>query len=197
MTRKRIRHARIPNESKRNATFGRRTNGFLKKANEYSTLCGVDVGIIVHKQGENNTGENNTLMWPSPEIFRERLQKFMDFPNTERTRKMVTHEKFLEQIIAAETDTLVKSKAKVQLKESEQLLNQLTQGKHVGGKCVDEFDLHQLKCLSSFIAQMLEKLDKREVELNNEQQQGQPPLPLSTSDSVDGARSIVLDNIIV
>ncbi|GFP93948.1 agamous-like mads-box protein agl92 [Phtheirospermum japonicum] len=114
-------------------------------------------------------------MWPSPEIFRERLQKFMDFPNTERTRKMVTHEKFLEQIIATEIDTLVKSKAKVQLKESEQLLNQLTRGKRV-----DEFDLHQLKCLSSFSAQMLEKLDKREAELNNEQQQGQPPLPHST-----------------
>ncbi|KAL3623507.1 hypothetical protein CASFOL_032323 [Castilleja foliolosa] len=175
MTRKRIRHARIPNDSRRNATFGRRADGFLKKATEYSTLCGVDVGIIINRPG----GENNTLMWPSPELFEERLQKFLDFPNAERTRKMVTHETFLEQIIVQETEALAKSKERVRLKESKQLMNQLTQGKRV-----DELDLHQLICLSSFSAQMLEKLETREAEIENEKQQ-QPqvePVVLSPVD---------------
>ncbi|KAI3447337.1 hypothetical protein Pfo_004002 [Paulownia fortunei] len=173
MTRKRIRHEQIPNESNRNATFEKRVDGLLKKANELSILCGVDIGIIVHKQGENNA-----ILWPSPPIFMERLQNFLDCPDTERTRKMVTHEKYLEQIMSAETENLLKSKNRTQSKESRQLMNELIQG-----KIFDELDLYQLSGLNSVAEEMLKKLQKRNDELNNGQEQVQllpllhPPPP--------------------
>ncbi|KAK4432695.1 hypothetical protein Salat_1031700 [Sesamum alatum] len=52
-------------ESNRNVIFGRRAEGLLRKANELSILCGVDIGIIIH----NQRGENNAILWPPPEIF--------------------------------------------------------------------------------------------------------------------------------
>ncbi|KAI3443809.1 hypothetical protein Pfo_000474 [Paulownia fortunei] len=172
MTRKRIKHEQIPNVSKRNTTFGKRADGLIKKANELSILCGVDMGIIVHKQG----GENNAILWPSPVIFKERLQKFLDFPNMERTRKMVTHEKFIEQIMDAETEILSKSKKRTELKKSQQSMNKLIQDKYF-----DELDLYQLNGLNSLADEMLKKLQKRDNELNDEQQQVQllalPPPP--------------------
>ncbi|KAK6152166.1 hypothetical protein DH2020_014801 [Rehmannia glutinosa] len=165
MTRKRIKHQQIPNETKRNATFAKRAEGFLKKANEFSILCGVETGIVVHKHGE----ENNTILWPSPATFREMLQKFMNFPNMERSRRVVTLDKFMEQTVDTETGNLIKSKEKAQLKESQQLLNQLISQ----GKSFDELDLHQLNCLSSLSDEMLKKLQKRGRQLYNEQRQQQ------------------------
>ncbi|KAI3447314.1 hypothetical protein Pfo_003979 [Paulownia fortunei] len=178
MTRKRIKHEQIPNMSKRNATFGKRADSLLKKANELSILCGVDMGIIVHKQG----GENNSILWPSPAIFRERLQKFLDFPYMERTRKMVTHEKFMKQTMDTETENLSKSKKKTELKKSQQLMNELMQGKYF-----DELNLYQLNGLNSLADEMLKKLQKRDNELKDEQQQVQllalppPPPPFLSS----------------
>ncbi|KAK4420186.1 hypothetical protein Salat_2431500 [Sesamum alatum] len=52
-------------KSNRNVIFRIRAKGLLKKANELSILCGVDIGIVIHKQ----RGENNAILWPPPEIF--------------------------------------------------------------------------------------------------------------------------------
>ncbi|KAK4429057.1 Transcription factor CAULIFLOWER [Sesamum alatum] len=157
--------------SKRNVVFGRRANGLLKKANELSILCGIDIGIVIHKQG----GENNAILWPSPEIFGQKLHKFLDFSNLKRAKKMVVHEKYLEKMINMDTEYLLKSTTRIELKESQQSLNELQQGKDL-----NHLDLYQLNCLNSTIDGMLKNLHKRNNELNNEQQQAQLlPLPPS------------------
>ncbi|KAI3443808.1 hypothetical protein Pfo_000473 [Paulownia fortunei] len=149
MTRKMIKHEQIPNVSRRNVTFEKRADSLLKKWNELSILCGVDMGIIVHKQG----GENNAILWSSPIIFRERLQKFLDFPNMERTKRMVTHKKFMEQTIDVEIENLLKSKKITKLKKSRHLMNKLIQVKYS-----NELELYQLNGLKSFVGEMLKKL---------------------------------------
>ncbi|KAK4432698.1 MADS-box transcription factor PHERES 1 [Sesamum alatum] len=114
MTKSRIKHEQIPNVTRRNVIFGRRANGLLKKANELSILCGVDIGIVIHKQGR----ENNAILSPSPEIFGQRLHKYLDFSNLERDKKMVLHEKYLEQMISKDTDYILKSMKRTEVKES-------------------------------------------------------------------------------
>ncbi|KAK4432696.1 MADS-box transcription factor PHERES 1 [Sesamum alatum] len=155
--------------SRRNVIFGRRANGLLKKANQLSILCGVDIAIVIHKQGR----ENNAILWPSLEIFAQRLHKFLDFSNLERAKKMVLHEKYLDQMISKDTDYFLKSTNRTEVKESQQLLSELQQGKHI-----NQLDLYQLNCLHSTIVEMLKNLQTRD----NQQQQAQllplPPPPL-------------------
>ncbi|KAL2228891.1 agamous-like MADS-box protein AGL80 [Sesamum indicum] len=175
MAKRRIKHEQIANASKRNAIFGRRANSLLKKANELSLLCGVDIGVIIHKQG----AENDSILWPSPDAFEQRLYKFLDFSNFERAKKMVLHEQYLEKMISMESEYFLKSMKRTEFKESQQLLSEVQQGKHL---C--QLDLYQLNCLNSTIDEMLKNLQKKDNELNNEQQQQQaqlfslPPPPL-------------------
>ncbi|KAK4432702.1 MADS-box transcription factor PHERES 1 [Sesamum alatum] len=173
MTKSRIKHEQISNVTRRNVIFGRRANGLLKKANELSILCGVDIGIVIHIQGR----ENNAILWPSPEIFGQRLHKFLDFSNLERVKKMVLNEKYLEQMISKDRDYFLKSTKRTKVKESQELLSELQQGKHL-----NQLDLYQLNFLHSIIVEMLKNLQTRDDEFNNVQQQAQllplPPPPL-------------------
>ncbi|KAL2243046.1 agamous-like MADS-box protein AGL86 [Sesamum indicum] len=168
MARKKIKHEQVYHESKRNIVFRTRLDGFLKKANELSILCGVDIGIIIHKQGENNA-----IQWPSPQIFRERLHKFLDIPNLERTRKMVVHDRYLEDSVSYETKNVLKLRKKNELRQSEQLVNELFQG-----KSFDELDLHTLNGLQSYLVGMLDNLHQRDMELNDELQPSSCPAPM-------------------
>ncbi|KAL0342510.1 UNVERIFIED_CONTAM: hypothetical protein Scaly_1913600 [Sesamum calycinum] len=160
MARKKIKHEQVYHESKRNIVFRTRLDGFLKKANELSILCGVEIGIIIHKQGENNA-----IQWPSPQIFRERLHKFLDVPNLERSRKMVVHDRYLEESVSYEMKNVLKIRKKNELRQSEQLVNELFQG-----KSFDELDLHTLNGLQSYLVGMLDNLHQRDMELNDELQ---------------------------
>lgn len=164
MTRKRIKHERLLNESKRNATFRKRTDSLLKKANELSILCGVIIGIIFHKQG----GNNNSILWPSPAIFRERLEIFLNFSDMERAKRMVTNDKYMEQTVDDETENLLKFRKRTELKESQQLMNELVQDKYF-----DRLDSFKLNGLKSLADEMLKKLQKRGNELKDEQRQAQ------------------------
>ncbi|KAK4436991.1 hypothetical protein Salat_0033000 [Sesamum alatum] len=159
MARKKIKHEQLYHESKRNAVFRTRLDGFLKKANELSILCGVDIGIIIHKQGENNA-----IQWPSPQVFRERLHKFFNVSNLEMSRKMVVHDSYLEESVSYEMKNVLKLQKKNELRQSEQLVNELFQG-----KSFDELDLHTLNGLQSYIVGMLDDLHQRDRELNYEQ----------------------------
>ncbi|KAK6118630.1 hypothetical protein DH2020_047622 [Rehmannia glutinosa] len=159
MTRKRIKREQVPNEKKRQVVFTKRVQSLTNKANELSILCGVDVAMVVHKPTTNNE-----VLWPCPETFRERLQKFLDFPEFERAKKMVVHDKHLDNRLKEETKDAVKSHNKMDMKECQLLMNELV----MKGKDFNEVDLVQLNKLQSFADEMLKKLGKRDEELNNE-----------------------------
>lgn len=154
MTRKRIRHEQISNEDRRNSTFRKRTDGLLKKAGELSTLCGVDAAVVIHKKEQSNA-----VLWPCSSTFEERMQKFLDFRNEERERRISTHESFMEQMVHGEEEDVLKLKKNIQTKETHQLM--------VNSLKTDSFDgfrLDQLSAMSSFADDMLNKLQKRENE---------------------------------
>ncbi|KAI3459808.1 hypothetical protein Pfo_016471 [Paulownia fortunei] len=172
MTRKRVKLEKIPDERKRDAAFTKMVENLTQKANDLSILCGVDICIVIHKPTQNNA-----VLWPCPEIFGERLRKFMDFSELERSKKIVIHEKYLEQRLNYETEYVQKSHNKKDQKESQLLMNELL----MQGKNFNEVDMVQLNSLQSFTAVMLKKLENRDEELNSEQQMQHFPLPFLPS----------------
>lgn len=159
MTRKRITHEEIGNEERRNVTLRKRTEGLVKKANELSTLCGVEAAIVIHNKG----GQNNAVLWPSPIIFAERLQKFLDFGDEERARRGVTHERLMKQMVEGEREEIAKLKKTIQLKETQQLMAKSVQNNN----SFHGIHLHQLNHMSSFADHILKKLVAKDNHLIN------------------------------
>ncbi|KAK4420476.1 hypothetical protein Salat_1998000 [Sesamum alatum] len=96
--------------------------------------------------------------------FSDRLRKFLDFSESERAKKMVTHEKYLHHRLNDENEDLSKSHNKKELKESQLLLNELL----IRGKDFSRINLVQLNDLQSFAAQMLKKLEFKDDEFNEQ-----------------------------
>ncbi|KAG8369449.1 hypothetical protein BUALT_Bualt14G0014900 [Buddleja alternifolia] len=157
---KRLKLEQTPDESKRNAVFRKRVESLTKKADELSVLCGVDMGMVIHKPGENNA-----ILWPSPEMFGARLEKFMDFPDSERARKLMVQEKYLEQKLQDETDNVLKLRHKIECRSYEQRINEMMYSRNL-----NEFDLVQLNSLQCFAVEMLQKLQRRDMELKSDEE---------------------------
>ncbi|KAG8373948.1 hypothetical protein BUALT_Bualt11G0078200 [Buddleja alternifolia] len=81
---------------------------------------------------------------------------------------MVLHDSYMEQTVDEETKNLLKSNKRIEQKGSQQLLNEL-----IRGKDFDQINLDQLNGLNIFANEMLKKLQKRDRELNDEQQRVQ------------------------
>ncbi|KAL1566074.1 MADS-box transcription factor PHERES 1-like [Salvia divinorum] len=155
MTRGSIKHEEIPNEYRRNAMFRKRQDGLLKKANELSILCGVEVGIVVHRREQSNA-----VLWPSPESFGSRLQKFREFRKAERERRITTHEGLMKEMVQGEMENVEKLRSAVRLKESRQLVVESMQTGSING-----FGIEQLIGMSSFADHMIKKLQQRDNEV--------------------------------
>lgn len=52
----------IEKQKARNVTFQKRKNGIIKKAQELSTLCGVDALLIIYNPNSDNNDQPET--WP-------------------------------------------------------------------------------------------------------------------------------------
>ncbi|KAL7132328.1 hypothetical protein ABFS83_12G066300 [Erythranthe nasuta] len=156
-----MKHELIPNESKRNETFKKKTVRLVNKANELSTLCGVEVAIIIHKNGRRlyDLGQDNAMLWPSPPIFSERLHKFLNYPDFVTRLRMVKHEKFMEQITEEERENVSKWERRCELQESRQLMNELMKQDHMDNY-FHELELYQLDGLNTFVNEMLKELER-------------------------------------
>ncbi|CAI9783392.1 unnamed protein product [Fraxinus pennsylvanica] len=157
MTRKKVKRVIIANESKRNYVLRNRTEGLLKNASELSILSDSDIGIVIHKPGQNNT-----TLWPSPDEFIARLSHFFDFPEMERERKFVMHDKYLIKIVEEETQKLRNIRRRSDLREYGNLM------KLIEGISIDELDLNQMNVLCSIAEEKVKELHKREEEFNEQ-----------------------------
>ncbi|XP_073047713.1 agamous-like MADS-box protein AGL80 [Primulina eburnea] len=121
MPKKIIKHEKIPDEKQRNKVYKNRPEGLLKKVKELSILCGIDAAIVIHKRDENNA-----TFWPSPEVYLERMQNFLNFSAVERERKMVTHDRYLDKRVVNESRNLFKSQKMNKILEGELVTDELT-----------------------------------------------------------------------
>ncbi|CAI9760556.1 unnamed protein product [Fraxinus pennsylvanica] len=155
MARKKVKRVKIAQESTRNNILKNRTEGLVKKASQLSILSGSDIGIVIHKPGQNNT-----TLWPSPDDFRARLNTFSEFSEMEREKKMVMHDKYLVKKVEEETEKLRNIQIRNDHREYETLMNGL-----IEGKSIDELDLNQINVFCSIAAEKLKELQTWE-ELN-------------------------------
>ncbi|XP_051152396.1 glycine-rich cell wall structural protein 1-like [Andrographis paniculata] len=174
MTRKRIRHEQLANENRRNSIFANRTEGLVKKAEQLQILCGAEIAIIGHQQD----GENNAILWPSPEAVEDRVNKFMEFPVIERNKKMVTHESYIEQNVNSERESLAKMQKAMAVKEGNQLLAK---------KPLDMMETTELQMVKAMAAEMLKKLSARGAEVG---------LPAQGAGPAEGDGEILLDQLV-
>ncbi|CAN8252935.1 unnamed protein product [Cochlearia groenlandica] len=88
MGRKMVKMARITNEKTRITTYKKRKACLYKKANEFSTLCGVDTCMIVY--GPTRAGDEMVVepeLWPRDETkVREIISKYRDTSSSSCTK---------------------------------------------------------------------------------------------------------------
>ncbi|XP_075473868.1 agamous-like MADS-box protein AGL80 [Primulina tabacum] len=166
MPKKIIKHEKISDEKQRKKVYNNRSQGLLKKVNELSILCGIDAAVVIHKRDENNA-----TLWPSPEIYMDRMQKFLNFSTAERERKMVTHDKFLDQRVVEESRNLFKSQKTNEILEGELVTDELT-----NGRCsYEQLDIIHMNNMNSLADDMLERIDKIIYDNQHSSEVEQPP----------------------
>ncbi|KAK2386013.1 agamous MADS-box protein AGL82 [Trifolium repens] len=106
MGRGRISMELIQKEKSRKLTFQKRKKGLLKKAHELSTLCGVDVCIILYAPNFEGQGYNEPETWPNknPEKVQRILQKYYNTTIDRRPKIYDAQEYFKERMKKVEFD---------------------------------------------------------------------------------------------
>ncbi|KZV46895.1 hypothetical protein F511_36033 [Dorcoceras hygrometricum] len=170
MPKKIINHEKITNQRQRDKVYKNRSEGLLKKMNELSILCGIDAAIVIHKRDENNA-----TLWPSSEIYRQRMQKFLNFSSAEREKKMVTHDKYLDQRLLDESRNLLKSRRTNEVLEGELVTDDVTAGT-ISCEQLNLIHMNNMKVLAD---DMIEKVDEVISDYQMSEQEQQPPNPRS------------------
>lgn len=151
MPRQKTKHTQILSEKVRKSTFKRRLDSLFKKAHELSVLCGVEIIVIVR-----DPKESHSSVWPSHDRAMNGVMKFLARSKEPGPKKMVLHEKFLNDKLKGLTERLLKLQKKNEETEAGFLMNQLSEG-----GAFNELEMRQLNGLDRFADQKLKKLERR------------------------------------
>ncbi|KAJ0466182.1 putative transcription factor MADS-type1 family [Helianthus annuus] len=124
MARARVKLARILNESKRRAAVKKRRLALIKSLQALCVLCKVKACMIVC-DGLNDQSTDNVMVWPSRKEVKTMVAKFNSVSEQKQKKKMVTHEKFLENMLVNEKSKLQALKKKNDQMEIEEILHKL------------------------------------------------------------------------
>lgn len=161
MPRQKTKHTQILSERVRKSTFKRRLDSLFKKAHELSILCGVEIIVIVR-----DPKESHPSVWPSHDRAMNGVMKFLARSKEPGPKKMVLHEKFLNDKLKGLNERLHKLQKKNDETEAGFLMNQLSEG-----GAFNELDMRQLNGLDQFADQKLKRLERRYGELAAVQRQ--------------------------
>lgn len=124
MARAKVKLARILNESKRQATLKKRKEALIKKLQTICMECRAESCMMIC-DGPNDPGTNDSMVWPSRQEAAIMISRFLSLPEHQRSKKMITHEKFLESILVRENNKLQALKRKNDQMEMEDILHKL------------------------------------------------------------------------
>ncbi|CAL5435867.1 unnamed protein product [Camellia sinensis] len=123
MTGNKIKLEWIVDDSSRKSTLKRRRAGIFKKAGDLSTLCDVEIGVLVYSQDEDDLA-----VWPSYGHMKQMFERFLSIPIVERSEKMTTYEGLLTQRVTQETHKNNMEKKNNDKKEIQEIMNQIFEG---------------------------------------------------------------------
>uniref|UniRef100_A0AAU7LJD0 MADS38 n=1 Tax=Hippophae rhamnoides TaxID=193516 RepID=A0AAU7LJD0_9ROSA len=162
MTRKKVKLAYITNDSARKATFKKRKKGFLKKLDELTILCDIDVCSIIY-----SPYDSQPEVFPSPLGAQRMISKFKRMPQMEQCKKMVNQEGLIKQRISKINDQFMKLRKDNREKDMTRVMFQSLIGVGLHGLTI--LDLNDLSWL---IVQNLKDIQKRIETLNKEAARG-------------------------
>ncbi|KAJ1402780.1 hypothetical protein SESBI_27771 [Sesbania bispinosa] len=116
MGRGRIPMELIQKEKARKTTFLKRKNGLMKKVYEFSTLCGVDVCVIIYGPNFDNQQLVEPETWPQDrrEVYRI-IQKYYDTTSDRRPKIYGVQEYYQDRMkkVEGEISKICKDKLKI------------------------------------------------------------------------------------
>ncbi|XP_057740315.1 agamous-like MADS-box protein AGL82 [Arachis stenosperma] len=116
MGRGRIPMELIEKEKARKATFLKRKNGLIKKVYEFSTLCGVDVCVIIYGPSFDGGKSSEAETWPQdPKEVQRIIQKYHNTTIDRRPRIYDVQEYYRDRVkkIEGEISKVHKEKLKI------------------------------------------------------------------------------------
>lgn len=150
----------VKDSSSRQVTFSKRRSGLFKKANELSTLCAAQVGIVVFSPG----GRPYSFGHPSVEAVAERFLNQDDSkPNDSIPGQQADSSK--EEKLSQQLNDILKE-VEAENKRGEKLDKAIeASGKHKYGKPIDELNIHELLEMKESMEKLRENLKVRVSEI--------------------------------
>ncbi|XP_019155379.1 PREDICTED: agamous-like MADS-box protein AGL80 [Ipomoea nil] len=125
----------------------------VKKLNELTVLCSADAAMIMY-----SSFELGPVIWPTVERVQELIARFMQLPDVQQTRRMMSQDSFVAQWLEKLGTQLLKLKQENREKEMNAVMHQIFRG----GQIVDHLssvDLNDLGwVLNTNIAQSVMRL---------------------------------------
>jgi len=117
MGRGRISMELIQKEKSRKTTFQKRKNGLMKKVNEFSILCDVDVCVILYAPNFEGQGFTEPETWPKDKREVQRiLQKYYNTTSDRRPKIYDVQEYFKERMKKVEFEISKVRRDKIKMK---------------------------------------------------------------------------------
>ncbi|KAL0330917.1 UNVERIFIED_CONTAM: Agamous-like MADS-box protein [Sesamum angustifolium] len=160
--RQRIPMRRIESQDDLYATFSKRRLGLYKKASELSTLCGVDIGVIIFSP----TNNPYSFFHPSMESVVERYRN-PDQPPTDLARIVEGHTRTRIEQLNKRLDEVLDMKE--QIKEREKYLDEVDKTRPKGWweQPVESLNAQQVKEWKAWFGELHARVTSRIQELTN------------------------------
>ncbi|KAK4727353.1 hypothetical protein R3W88_032270 [Solanum pinnatisectum] len=144
--------------SERKSLLYKKVTIFFKKAQKFSNLCDVQLGLIIFSPDE-------VLLWPSETKAREKVEWYLSLSEFERFNHLVLNETLLTKIVKDREEKIRKLEQKCEEKKMELLFNDV-----VEGKSIHELVAEKLKGLIKLCALKKAKIAEWEKQLHEHDQ---------------------------
>ncbi|WOL00303.1 agamous-like MADS-box protein AGL80 [Canna indica] len=179
MVKSKVELAWISDDATRRATMKKRRKELMKELWKLSVSCDVEACAVVYEPDEQVPE-----VWPSANVARGLLVRFMELPEDERRRKLTDQEVFLKQRLAKLVEQLKQKEF-----ENRQLELRIMMRNGLMGYGIDELSIEDSAALTWLIDIKLKEICKKREELVAERLATaviQPPSQMYDPPSVDG-----------
>ncbi|GAB2262918.1 hypothetical protein Droror1_Dr00003915 [Drosera rotundifolia] len=152
MTRKRLKHEPLVDQSVRELAHEKGRQGLSKKMDQLTTLCGVDGCFVMY-----NPVDKEVFAWPGIEEAKDLLAEYNSRSEAERSKKAITQEDYLMERDRKIRAQIAKQERRNKEMKASVLVTQITNG----DREIDELDKSELELLSWFSEEKLEFIHRR------------------------------------
>ncbi|KAK4379549.1 hypothetical protein RND71_001411 [Anisodus tanguticus] len=138
MTRTKVKLALIKNITQRKASYKKRQNGYMKKAQELSTLCDVETATVIY-----SPYHDEPKVFPNYDAAVNTFTKFRELPELEKSKNMATLKDFTQKRIKKLEDQLEKVRKENRMKEFTNMMYEVLNGKDIPVD-IESYDLNDL-----------------------------------------------------